>query len=725
MPVTKNTKKTFCSICEASCGLIATVEDDKVVQLLPDPDHPVSRGFACSKGIRFVDVISDPDRVVSPMRRMPDGTFEPATWDEAIADIGPRLRAIQAEHGNASIGLASGNPTAWNFSGGIGLKALSAALGTHHRFSAASLDINNYWVAADIMYGNPSVNLLPDFADTHFALILGANPVVSHGSMVTTGRIREVLLDIPARGGRVVVVDPRRSETAELFEHRAIRPGGDPWMLGAMLRVIVDEDLVDHAAIEAQAAGMEGLRDIAAQFDIDRAAAETGMTASAIAGLARDLAAAPSAVVYGRCGASLNRFSTLTKFLLDTLALVTGNVDRRGGMVLSDPMVDLDGDAARHGRLGRARWTTRVSGFPEVNGTAPIACLPEEITTPGEGKMHALITMSSNLVNSAPGSESSADALRQLDLMIALDPYITETSRLADWILPPTLWLEREQLPIFTQAESTMPNAQWVAPVVPPRGEARDDFWILNMIAKELGLVLNTFPGSARLARLGIRPHPRHLVNLMMRRGPHGDHFGLRRGGLSRRKLMRTGAAVKLADNCAVGVLGSRVMTEDGRVRLSHPEIRDEVARMVGAPTQSSSHPLLMFSVRELRSHNSWLHNVPTLMTGDRRRCRLLMHAADAVRSGVHDRDRVTVTSPWGEIVVPVEITADVSEGSVGLTQGWGHQGTWQTAVASGGENYNTLTPGSAEEIDRLSGNAFLNGVPVAVGPVRAVTAAR
>lgn len=707
-------KKTFCGICEASCGLIATVDGDTVTELRPDPDHPSSKGFACIKGLSFNAVVADPDRVTRPMRRLANGEFAPATWEEALDDIGSRLRAVRDLHGTEAIGVAWGNPVAWNFTGSLAVSGLASALKTKHHYASASIDVNNYWAAADMTYGATTVNVLPDFAHTDFALIVGANPVVSHGSLVTTGRIRDVLREIPKRGGRVVVVDPRRTETARMFEHVAIRPGADAWLLGAMLRVLLDEDLVDSAAVERTCSGLDGLRQLATHFDIDRAATESGIPAKTIVELARSLAASPTASVYGRCGASLSRYSTLTKFLLDALAIVTGNLDRRGGMVFPYPMVDLDGMAAAMGLASRGTWTTRVDGVAEINGTAPLACLPAEITTPGPGRLRALITMSSNLVTSAPDSAKSAVALRELDLMVALDPYITETSRLADWVLPPALWLEREQIPIFTQGQTTEPNAQWVSPVVPPRGEAREDWWIIDQIARRLGLAASAAPGAQLLAKLGIRLSPMTAMDLLLRMGPHGDRFGLRRNGLSRKKLMSTEGAVTLAESCPVGVLAEKVRTPDGRIRLSQPELIAEAQRMC-AETDTADYPLRLFTIRELRSHNSWLHNVPRLMSGGRR-CRAFVHPETAARAAV-DAGDVTISSPWGRIEVPVELDDAIAVGAVGLTQGWGHAGGWSVAVAAGGASYNMLTPSGGDQVDRPSGNAFFNGVPVAIAP--------
>jgi len=712
-------KKTFCGICEASCGLVATVDQDRVVSLRPDPEHPSSQGFACSKGVQFHEIAADPDRVVNPMRRMPDDSFARATWDEALDDIGERLKRIRKAHGAESIGVAFGNPIAWNFSAGVAISGFAAVLNTKHHYSSASVDINNYFAAGDMLYGSTMSNPLPDLATTDFALLVGTNPVVSKGSLVTAGRIRDVLVAIKARGGKVVVVDPRHTETARMFDHVAIRPGADPWLLGAMLRVLFDEDLIAWTTVRQQSTGIEQLRELAARFDLTRAERETGIGAAAIAELARALAASPRACVHGRCGASLGQYSTLTKYLLDSLGIVTGNLDRRGGMVFGEPMADLDAVGAKTNGFGRNRWYTRVHGVGELNGTAPMACLPEEITTPGKGKLRALIALSSNLVASSPGSAKTADALDQLDLMVSLDPYITETSRHAHWILPPSLWLEREQMPIFTQSQALIPHAQWVAPVVTPRGEARDDAWIIDEIARRLGIMPLPVPGGQLLGKLGIRLKPHVMVDLVMRTGKHGDLFGLRRRGISRRKLMATQGAVKLADECPVGVLRSKLFTKDRRVHLGQPEMLAEVDRLIGAGDDDSRYPLRLFSIRELRSHNTWMHNVPRLMCGDRR-CHAVLCTQDATEIGVHDRDSITITSAWGQIDVPVLVSDEVMAGSIGLTHGYGHSGTWGRAVAAGGANYNLLTPTDPTLIDRPSGNAFLNGIPVAVTPAGA-----
>lgn len=714
----QSTKRLFCGLCEASCGLIATVADNDRVTLRPDPEHPNSRGFACAKGIAFPAVRTDPDRVLYPLRRHSSGTFERVSWDQALDDIGKRLRANITEYGNESVGVLAGNPVAWNYGGFLYSFGMAAALKTKHFFASASVDVNNYYVVGQLLYGHNQVNPVPDLARTDFFLCLGANPVVSHGSMMNEGRVRERMLAITDRGGRVVIVDPRRTETAELFEHLAIRPNGDVWLLAAMVKVILDRGLEDTAALEQMTRGHDVLPQLVHDIHLERAARETGIPSERIIGLAVDFAAAPSAVVYGRCGASLGPFSTLTKYLMDVLNIVTGNLDRPGGWCFGHPWLETELLTRLLKVNGYDRWRTRVDGIPEVMGTSPFASLTREITTPGPGQLRAMLVICSNPVISAPASDEVERALQKLDLMIAVDPYITDTSRHADYILPPTLWLEREGLPIFTQPHAAVPYAQWVSPVVPPLGEAREDWWIIDQICKRIGKVPSPAPGAQLMGRLGIRTTPAQSVDLLLRLGPEGDLFGLRRRGLSRKKLLATGAGVKLADGLPTGVRRKRIHHKDRRVHVDHPVFRSEVARLLATPgADDPDYPLRVFSVREYRSHNSWLHNVPKLLAADRVQ-RLKIHPQDADTFGIEDGDLVEIASRHGTADAPAHVTDEVMRGSVGLPQGWGHRGGWRRAVAAGGSIYNRLAANTPTETDVPSGNAVLNGLAVRVRPL-------
>jgi len=710
--VTPGETKTFCCICEASCGLVASVATDGELTLRPDPEHPNSRGFACAKGISFPAVRTDPDRLLHPMKRQPDGTFAAVTWDEALDDIGRRLKAVISEHGAEEVGIHNGNPLAWNYAAFFTVFGMASALGTKHFYTSASTDINNYWVVGELLYGNNLSNTVPDLARTEFLLCLGANPVVSKGSMMNVGKVREAMLDISDRGGRVVVVDPRRTETAELFEHLPIRPDGDAWLLAAMLRVIFERGLQDDDFLLSATSGPEFVRDLVSGVDLERAARESGVPAGAITQLAVDFATASSAVAYGRCGTSLGRFSTLTKYLTDALNLVTGNVDRPGGACFGNPMIDSEKLLGALKTNGYDRWRTRVDGIPEVLGTSPVVSMPREITTPGPGQLRALIMVSCNLVTSGPATEEIRSALQQLELLVCLDPYLTETSSLADYVLPPALWPEREGVPIFTQTHAAVPYAQWSPALVDAPPDVREDWWILDQICRRIGLVPSGAPGAQLMGKLGIRPTPAATLDLVLRLSPVGDLFGLRRRGWNRKKLLAHGGGVQFASGLPTGVLRKRLHTKDKRVHLEHELFRDEVDRLVSHDSEDPEYPLRLFSVRELRSQNTWLQNVPKLMSGDRVQ-RLQVHPVDAAAHGIENGDVVRVESRHGAVAIAVHVTDQVMPGSMGMPHGWGHRGGWRLAVSSGGVNYNQLTANEAGSWDVPSGQAVLNGVPV------------
>ncbi|MEV4422047.1 molybdopterin-dependent oxidoreductase [Patulibacter sp. NPDC049589] len=707
-------KRVWCGICEASCGLVATVENDEIVKMRPDEDHPQSKGFACPKGILFPEVMKDPDRLRDPMRRMPDGSFQKVGWDEALDDIGRRLKRVIDVHGSDAVGVGLGNANAWNYGAFLTLFGMATVLKTKHFYTASSVDINNYWVVSQLLYGNNLTNPFPDFARTDFALVLGANPVVSHGSMATIGRIRETMLAITDRGGRVVVVDPRRTETARLFEHQPILPEGDVWLLLGLLKVIVEEGLVDDARVREQASGVDFALRIAREVDMERVEAETAIPAETVAQLARDFATAPSANLYGRCGSSLGRFASLTKYLMDVINIVTGNLDREGGMLFGRPMVDLEFMTKILGASGYDRWRTRVDDIPEVIGTSPWATFPREVATPGKGQCRAMVCVATNAATTSPATGAMEEAFQNLDLFVSLDPYITETNRFADYVLPPKLFYEREGFPVFSQSHNSVPHAQWTDPVVTGPPNVRDDWRTLDEICKRIGIVPSGAPGAQLMGRLGIRIPPGVGVDLFMRIGPDGDLFGLRRKGISRKKLLKAGGPIKFSDHCPTGVIRKKVHHKDQLVHLEHPMFAEELERLTAMQSSDPEHPLRIFSIRELRSQNSWLHNVEKLMSG-KRSCRLRMHPRDAEARGLEDGAEVHIASRWGAIEVPVEVTDDVVPGSVGLNQHWGHKGGWKVANAAGGARYNDLVPNDPALLDRVSGNAWVNGIGVQV----------
>ena len=714
-------KVTFCRICEAHCGMVATVQDGQVTKLRPDPDHPLSSGYACPKGIAMLDVQNDPDRVTHPLRRRADGDgFERVSWTEALGDIGRRLRDVRDRHGGEAIGWYMGNPGAFSHSHPLWVKGFLDALGSRHYYTASSQDVANRFVASALLYGSAALLPIPDLKRTQFLLMLGANPLVSHGSVLTAPRIKDQLNDIVKRGGRVVVVDPRRSETARAHEHVAVRPDTDAWLLLSLLHVIFEEGLEDWSALVHQSTGYGWLREAAAAHSPEATEDRTGVPAQTARALARDLAAAESAAVYGRTGSCLGRFGTLVAFLLDTLNVVTGNLDAPGGWVFGRPAIALDEVAEQAGLATYGSWRSRIGGFPDVLGAAPASLMHREIEESGPGQMRALFVSAGNPVMSVPDGEALERALPQLDLFVSLDLYVTETNQRADYVLPATTFLEREDIPLAFLGLYTTPFVQWTDPVVEPRGEARDEWTVIDAFADALGISARPTNDLRRLGRLGKKITPTRLVDLLLRTGPEGDWFGLRRGGLSVAKLRRRPHGVVVDEHIATGVRRRKVRHLGGKVRLDPPEIRAEVDRLIAANGHDPDFPLSLIGLRELRSHNSWMHNAPLLMRGGRTHA-LRVNPADAERHELADGEVVRVASKSGSLEVPVKITDEMTEGTVALPHGWGHRGGWKVANDAGGANSNLLASSEAADLEPLAGMAFLNGIPVRLEPVRAV----
>lgn len=719
-------KVTYCRICEASCGLIATLDaDGRLERLRPDPDHPLSRGFACPKGIAMTDVQNDPDRVLHPLRRREDGSFERVSWDEALDDIGARLAAALDRGEGDGIGAYFGNPAAFSYSHTLWLQGFVRALGLTHLYSAGSQDVNNRFVASRLMYGQSTVVPVPDLERTDLLFMVGANPLVSHGSLIVAPRIREQLKAITGRGGRVVVVDPRRTETAALFEHVPVRPDGDAWLLLSLLHVIFAEGLEDSVAIGRQSSGVDLLREAARDFAPEDTEPHTGLEAAVVRRLARDLATVERVAVYGRTGTCLGRQGTLVAYLLDALALVTGNLDQPGGSVFARSPLYVEELGHRIGALGYDRRRSRVGGFPDVLGTFPAAVMAKEITTPGPGRLHTLLVTAGNPVLSVPNGPELEAALAELDLLVSLDLYLNETNKHADYILPSTTWLEREDAPLPFLQFHLVPFLQVTDAVVPAYGEARPEWEVLEQLALRAGAptfvpaLLGRPVGRLAAAvrrRLPVRPTPELVLDVLLRTGRGGDWYGLRGGGLSLKRLRGHPHGLVLADRIQTGVLATVVRWRNGKVRLDAPQWRSELAALRTRSAVDEDYPLQLIGLRELRSQNSWMHNAPTLMKGKRRQA-MRMHPKDAAELGISESQACRVVSRHGEIEVPALLTEDIRQGTVAIPHGWGHDGGWTRANRAGGANVNVLASTDPADLERLAGMAVLNGISVRVEP--------
>jgi formate dehydrogenase len=706
-------KVTFCRICEPLCGMVATVEDGRLTKLRPDPDHPLSHGYACPKGIAMAEVQNDPDRVTHPLRRAADGSFERVSWDEALDDIGARLRALLDERGPGSVGWYFGNPGAFSYSHTLWTKGFLDAIGSPHYYSAGSQDVNNRFAASALMYGSPLVVPIPDLRRTKLLVMIGANPLVSHGSVLSAPRIREQLLEIE----RVVVVDPRRTETARQFEHLPVRPDSDAWLLLSLIHVVFDEGLADRGFLERWADGASALERAAREHPPEATEARTGVPAERVRELARAFAAADGAAAYGRTGSCLGRFGTLVAFLIDALNAVTGNLDSPGGAVFGRPPVSLDDVGERIGLDTYGKIRSRFGGFPDVLGNLPAALLPREIESPGELQIRALFVSAGNPVLSVPDGGALERALDTLDLMVSLDFYVNETNCHADYVLPATTLYEREDVPLAFLGFFSQPFIQVTDAVVPPAGEARQEWEIIDAISRRIGVAPYSVPAFRALAKVGLRLTPQRLVDVLLRTGPRGDFFGLRRSGLSLAKLRRLPHGVVLDEHIATGVLKRKLRTRGKRLQLAPPEISAELRRLGSVNGGDPDYPLLMIGMRELRSHNSWMHNAPLLMRGGRTHA-LRVHPDDADASGLEDGGSAVLESKSGSLTVPVKVTDEMTPGTVALPHGWGHHGGWQLANQYPGANVNLLASSDPADLERLAGMAHLNGIPVRLSPV-------
>ena len=705
---------TYCRICEPLCGMVVTVADGKVVDIKGDPDNPATEGYLCSKGAAMRDIQSDPDRVLRPLRRIGGpGEFEECSWEEALDDIEARLKRIIKKHGRQAIGGYLGNPAGMHTGHMYWLTGFLAALGSPHLYSAGSQDTHTRMAASAFLYGSPLPIPFPDVLRTDFLMMFGANPLTSKGSLMTVPRVRDRLNDIVRRGGRVVVVDPRRTETAKLYEHVQVRADSDVWLLAAMVGEIFAQGLQDDAFIAEHCAGTDGLRRIGTRVSPELAEHRTGIPAGRIRELARAFATARSAVAYTRTGVCTGSFGTLVNFLVDSLSAITGNLDRPGGAVFGDPPISFDELGARFGMASFGSRRTRIGGLPELARLAPSVVMPAEITTPGVGQLRAMVVAAGNLVLSTPGAGAVEAALQELDLLVCLDLYVTETSKHAHYVLPGTTFLERADLPGALLQWAVRPFVQATEKVVDPPGECREEWRFYDEMARRLGLGGPFAFRSARfLSRIGLfRPTPMKLVDLMIRSGRHGDWFGLRRRGLNVKKILDQPHGIVLAEFPATGVLRRKVSHKDRKVHLDHADLHAEVDRLLRSPEHDPDFPLKLIGRRESRSHNSWMHNVPN----KHEQAPLQMHPLDAAACGVTDGDRVALVSRDGRVEVKIEVTDDIVGGTLALPHGWGHDGGWTRANAKPGVNYNVLTAARPEAAEQLSGMSHLNGIAVKV----------
>ena len=694
------------------CGLTLEVEAGRIRSIRGDKDDPLSRGFLCPKATALQDIHEDPDRLRFPVRRTAEG-WQRLSWKQALDETAERLLRLQAEHGRDAVAVYLGNPTVHNLGTLLLGVPFLKALGTHNRYSATSVDQLPHHLAALLMFGHQLLLPIPDVDRTAFFLVLGANPAVSNGSLMSAPGMPLRLKALKARGGRLVVVDPRRTETAELADtHLFIRPGTDALLLLAMLHTLFAERRVRPASVAPFVDGIDALEQLVLEFPPEVAAGPTGVEAHAIRTLARDFAAAPSAVAYGRMGLSTQEFGGLAQWLLNVLNTVTGNLDRAGGAMFTRPALDVIGSGSSRGHF--ARRHSRVRQLPEFGGEFPASALAEEIVTPGPGRVRALVTVAGNPVLSTPNGRQLDRALASLDFMVSVDFYVNETTRHAHLILPPTSPLEHDHYDVVFHVLAVRNTAKYSPALFAPPAGALQDWEIFNGLTARLARRqrLGWLRSRARALALGLAS-PRRLLDFGLRAGPYGRRSPHR---LSLRALEAAPHGVDLGplEPCLPG----RLATPGKRIQLAPVPLLADVERLRSRLLQqpaAADGALRLVGRRQLRSNNSWMHNSRRLVKGPER-CTLLMHPADAAARGLSHGEAVVVESRVGSIPLPLEVSEEMMAGTVSVPHGWGHARPGvlaHVATAHPGASINDVTDELA--IDALTGGAAFSGVPVHV----------
>jgi anaerobic selenocysteine-containing dehydrogenase len=736
-----STHYRICPLCEACCGLEVHTEGGQVTAIRGAAHDVFSRGYICPKAVALKDLHEDPDRLRTPLLRR-DGVLQPATWEQAFAEIERRLPPLLQAHGRDAVALAVGNPSAHKMGLLLYFGRLAKALGSKNVYSASTLDQMPKQLSSGLMFGHWLSIPVPDIEHSEYLLVIGANPMASNGSLWTVPDFRGKAKALRARGGRLVVIDPRRTETAAVADaHHFIRPGADVYLLAAMVHTLFDEGLVRTGRLTPHLSGIEAVREAVQGFTPERVAARCAIAADTLRQLARDLSGARSGCVYARIGTCTQAYGTLCSWLVDVLNALTGKLDEPGGAMFPKAPAFAQNTFGPPGRgrgVATGRHASRVSGAPEVFGELPMGCLAEEIETPGPGQVRALITVAANPVLSAPGGARLAAALDSLDFMVSLDIYCNETTRHADVVLPDRSPLEESHYDVAFPQFSYRNHARCSGAVFSPaadhppewqsllrlaaiaRGQgAQADVLALDdeLLADDLRKHAGDSAGAvlqALAATHPLRRGPERLLDLALRSGPHGDLFGARPEGLT---LDRVAAAPGGID---LGELQPRMpevlRTPSGRIELAPPSLLADLPR-AWADLDAPVPALAVIGRRDVRSNNSWMHNLPLLAKGPFRGT-LLVHPQDAAACGVAEGGQARLASASGSVEVTVELSDALMPGVVSLPHGWGHDlpgAKLALAAERPGANLNLLL--DPAQRDPLSGNSVLSGAAVTLAP--------
>ncbi|MDX1755110.1 MAG: molybdopterin-dependent oxidoreductase [Marinobacter sp.] len=743
-----------CHLCEAMCGVAIEVRNGQIESIKGDDDDPLSRGHICPKAVALKDLHEDPDRLRKPIRRTPDG-WQEMEWDEALDLVASRLHRIRQEQGRNATGVYLGNPNVHNHGALVANLPFLRALGTQNRFSATSNDQLPHMLASLEMFGHQLMFPIPDIDRTQLFICIGANPMASNGSLMTVPDFRGRLKALQQRGGKMVVIDPRRTETAAVADDfHFIRPGTDALLLMAMVNTLFDEGLVNPGHADAWLKDIDLLRLASLPYRPEAVSEHTGLDADTIRELTRALATTRKAAIYGRIGTSTQAHGGVATWLIYVLNILTGKLDATGGVMFTQPAIDLVALGAMSGQQGHFdRRRSRVRQLPEFGGEYPASTMADEMLNPGEGQIRAFVTIAGNPVLSSPNGGRLEEAFAGLEFMVSVDYYLNETTRHADVILPPTAALERSHYDLIFNLFSVRNTAKYSEALFEPEADSRHDWQILLELAHRLEklrkggrLPLRSELGWRALKELG--PDP--ILDLLLRSGPYGQDIGPVRtlaepaidlimdilpsrhplrglaalSPLNRRwQAIPKGLSLHTLKASPNGVdlgplqpcLPQRLYTRDGLVNLAPRRYLHDLDRLYERLIRPRSKDLLLIGRRHVRSNNSWMHNSRRLVKG-KDRCTLMIHPKDASRCGLKPGDSAEISSPAGRVVLPVEITEDLMPGVVSIPHGWGHnrEGTGQTvAAAHAGASINDVV--RDDQIDTLSGTSALNGQSVKV----------
>ncbi len=734
--MTDTTHYRICPLCEACCGLEIKVQDGVVSSIKGDARDVLSQGYICPKAVALKDLHDDPDRLRTPLIKR-NGRHVAATWDEAFVEIARRLQPLQAQHGRQAVAVAVGNPTVHKYGLLTYFPKLARALGTRNVFSASSLDQVPKQLVCGLMFGHWMTVPLPDITRTQWLLVIGANPLASNGSMWTVPDFRGKAKDLQARGGRLVVIDPRRTETAAVADaHHFIRPGADVFLLAAMVNTLFARQWVRLGAVTDWVNGVDAVQQAVAAFTPEAVAARCGMAADTIVELTRELAHTERAAVYGRIGTCTQTFGTLASWLVDVLNILTGHLDAPGGAMFTKAAAFASNTSGASGSgrgVATGRHHSRVSGAPEVMGELPMTRLAEEIETPGADQVRALITVATNPVLSAPNGARLAQALEALDFMVSVDIYLNETTRHADVILPGLSPLQDEHFDVSFPQLSWRNQARYSPPVLPAEDRplewqillklaaiaqghgadvdvnALDDAQFAQDTQRQFGAQAAAVMDATQSLR-----GPQRLLDVALRTGPYGDAFGLKPDGLTLAKVNAASGSGGIDLSELQPRVPELLRTPSGKIDLAPPLLLADLPR-AWADLHSHAPDLVIIGRRDVRSNNSWMHNLPTLAKGPFR-CTALVHPFDAARLRLTEGALARISNGAGSIEAQVQISTDMMPGVVSLPHGWGHDlpgAQLNLAAQRPGANLNALLDDQAR--DPLSGNAVLSGVAISM----------